>query len=186
MNDRHRSATDPEVLPTDVAERLLARTAELDLAQRSGAEIARLREASTEAGMLPSAFDAALAELRDEGRRRQPRVSLLGSRGVRRVLAVAIVSVVAVVATKRAVSSPVAGVEQVFSVRCMPASIAATALVRSLPNPASTELTIPPNDAAHTLTIHTATRKQMEEVREAIEQMEGVACRGLPASQRNR
>jgi hypothetical protein len=47
-----------------VADRLLARAAELDSRQGSGAEIASLRAAAAEAGIRPEAFDAALAEMR--------------------------------------------------------------------------------------------------------------------------
>lgn len=64
-------------LPDDVAQRLLARATELD--ERNGrTSIDQLRRAATEAGISPTAFDSALAELaRGElGRSEAPRAGI--------------------------------------------------------------------------------------------------------------
>ena len=64
--DSRRREPEREVLPEKVGERLLRRASELDVANRSGAEVAKLRAAAAEAGISHAAFDAALAELREE------------------------------------------------------------------------------------------------------------------------
>ena len=64
MAESNASDPDREILSSKVADRLLARAAELDSRQGAGAEIASLRAAAAEAGIRPAAFDAALAEMR--------------------------------------------------------------------------------------------------------------------------
>ncbi|HEV8361990.1 MAG TPA: hypothetical protein VGQ52_00615 [Gemmatimonadaceae bacterium] len=63
MHKRPPGEPDAEVLPEQVASRLLTRASELDAAQRAGSVVAELRAAATEAGISPAAFDAALSEL---------------------------------------------------------------------------------------------------------------------------
>ena len=53
-----------ERLPEEAARRLLARASELEAARVSELSVAELREAAREAGIAPSAFEQALAELR--------------------------------------------------------------------------------------------------------------------------
>jgi hypothetical protein len=60
--DQSRNA---ERLPEEPARRLLARASELEAARNSELSVAELREAAREAGIAPSAFEQALAELRD-------------------------------------------------------------------------------------------------------------------------
>jgi hypothetical protein len=54
---------DAEVLPAQVAERLLKRASELDAARSAGSAVAELRAAAAEAGISADAFDTALGEL---------------------------------------------------------------------------------------------------------------------------
>ena len=49
----------PESIPETVAQRVLARAAELDAARGLSVELERLRTAAREAGIAPEAFDAA-------------------------------------------------------------------------------------------------------------------------------
>ena len=65
MKDRHSPKPNPEVLSEPVRTRLLERATELDAAYRVGGTVAELRAAAIEAGISASAFDAALAEMRD-------------------------------------------------------------------------------------------------------------------------
>jgi hypothetical protein len=55
---------DDEVLSGPVADRLLARASELDAKRATGATIADLRAAASEAGISSAAFDAALGEMK--------------------------------------------------------------------------------------------------------------------------
>ena len=71
MHKRIPAEPDAEVLPEQVASRLLTRASELDAAQRAGTVVAELRAAATEAGISPTAFDAALSELH-EGKAQVP------------------------------------------------------------------------------------------------------------------
>lgn len=57
-------APDAERLSADAARRLLARASELEAARVTDLSVAELREAAREAGIAPSAFEQALAELR--------------------------------------------------------------------------------------------------------------------------
>ena len=61
----YRPSPDPdrEIIRDDAAARLLERASEIDAAA-TGATVTELRSAAAEAGIRPSAFDAALAELR--------------------------------------------------------------------------------------------------------------------------
>lgn len=62
----HDSSRLPQSLPEAHAQRLLARTAELDAQLGGHVPIERLRLAAQEAGLSAAAFDAALAEIRAE------------------------------------------------------------------------------------------------------------------------
>lgn len=55
---------DAQRLPEEAARRLLARASELEAARGAELSVAELREAAREAGIAPSAFEQALAELR--------------------------------------------------------------------------------------------------------------------------
>jgi DNA-binding transcriptional ArsR family regulator len=56
---------DTELLPEETARRLLARASELEVARGAAVSVGELREAARAAGIAPSAFEQALAELRD-------------------------------------------------------------------------------------------------------------------------
>jgi hypothetical protein len=64
----NKTPNEPEgaALTDAVAERLLQRASELDVAERSSAKLAQLRDAAVEAGISATAFDKALAEMRVE------------------------------------------------------------------------------------------------------------------------
>lgn len=180
MKDRPSPGPERDALPTDVAERLLARAAELDSAQRDSTQIARLREAAAEAGMLPSAFDAALAELRAEGQRRPAKSVARDRRQGRAVLIAIIVAFTAAITTGRAIHAHRAGVEQAFLLRCLSPGDAA-ALVRPIVDPGTTRLRISSRRAPHVLTVRTATKEQMDQVRAVLERQDGAACE-VPAA----
>ena len=67
MSQRREREGESARLSDDTAERLLARATQLDFARTSGASIAELRQAATEAGISPEAFDQALVELHGSG-----------------------------------------------------------------------------------------------------------------------
>ena len=175
MKDQSSPDPEREALPTDVADRLLARAAELDSAQRGSTEIARLREAAAEAGMLPSAFDAALAELRAEHQRRPAKATARDRRQGTAVLLAVLVAFTAFITTGWAIRSHRTGVEQAFLLRCLPPGDAA-ALLRPVVDPATTRLRISSRRAPHVLTVRTATKEQMDEVRAQLERQDGAAC----------
>ena len=66
MSSRTPSDRDREVVPEQVATRLLERASEMDAARTSGSSVADLRAAAAEAGISAQSFDAALAELQRE------------------------------------------------------------------------------------------------------------------------
>lgn len=66
MTERHH-ARETERLPEGAAQRLLARASELQAERDAELSVADLREAAQAAGIAPSAFEQALAELRDHG-----------------------------------------------------------------------------------------------------------------------
>lgn len=63
MDNRPPHARDDEILQDRQAADLLSRASELEIAQASGSPVSDLRRAAMEAGISPSAFDAALAEM---------------------------------------------------------------------------------------------------------------------------
>jgi hypothetical protein len=63
MTERDQSR-DAERLPEEAARRLLERASELEAARSAELSVAELRAAAREAGIAPSAFEQALAEIR--------------------------------------------------------------------------------------------------------------------------
>jgi hypothetical protein len=63
MTERNE-ARDAERLPETAARRLLERASELEAARSAELSVAELREAAREAGITPTAFEQALAEIR--------------------------------------------------------------------------------------------------------------------------
>ena len=63
MTEREHSR-DAERLPEEAARRLLERASELEAARSAELSVAELRAAAREAGIMPSAFEQALAEYR--------------------------------------------------------------------------------------------------------------------------
>ena len=64
MTAEPNDSEDTERLPDQAAQRLLARASELEAARSAELSLAELREVAREAGIGPTAFDQALAELR--------------------------------------------------------------------------------------------------------------------------
>ena len=97
MPNLHPDHGDREILPHAVAERLLARASVLDATNASGSTVAALRAAAMEAGISAGAFDAALAEVREErAPAPAPEAGARPRRGVRMwAIAAAIVAVLA-------------------------------------------------------------------------------------------
>jgi hypothetical protein len=151
MQHRRPAAPDAEVLSPPVAARLLDRASELDAALRAGAAVSDLRAAATEAGISAHAFDAALAELRDDpgidGAQRTRRRSRLWT------AAVAGIAVLATIAVWTVGRTPVATsvAEQSFVLRCLSPREAAR-LVRPLLGENGVTL-ITPAQAPRVLTI---------------------------------
>jgi hypothetical protein len=79
MTERHH-ARETERLPEGAAQRLLARASELQAERDAELSIADLREAAQAAGIAPSAFERALAELRELGITVAPRAVPVPSR----------------------------------------------------------------------------------------------------------
>jgi hypothetical protein len=72
--NRRPSEPDREMLREQEVARLFARASELDAVRGAGSQIADLRATAAEAGISASAFDAALAEMRDSSRLPTPPV----------------------------------------------------------------------------------------------------------------
>ena len=182
MKGPHRPVLEREVLPNQLSERLLARAAELDAAQRVGANIAELRAAAAEAGISPAAFDTALEELRGVQQapavpspRRRPRIGGLA-------LALLAVILVGSFAVGRAVVPPtIPTIEQAFLLRCLPVGEAAE-LVRPMLEPQSGMIMASPTRAPRVLTVRT-TPEQMPVVRALLDRQDGAACQ-LPGTTR--
>lgn len=68
MPERRERKPTRDVLPDEIASRLLARASELDALRDDDLAVADLRAAAAEAGISAPAFDAALSELRRTGR----------------------------------------------------------------------------------------------------------------------
>ena len=178
----HRPVLEREVLPNQLSERLLARAAELDAAQRAGANIAELRAAAAEAGISPAAFDTALDELRAgqqappvQSSRRRPRIGGLA-------LGLFAVIVVGFFAVGRGVApATIPTIEQSFLLRCLPVGEAAE-LVRPMLEPKSGLIMASPTRAPRVLSVRT-TPEQMPAVRALLDRQDGAACQ-LPGSTR--
>lgn len=182
MKDPRRPGPEREVLSRSVSERLLARAAELDAAQRAGADLATLRAAAAEAGISPTAFDAALAEIRADGqapavrpaRRRPRRWGLVAG-------ASALILVGAIGVGRAVVPAPVPVIEQAFLLRCLAPGEAAE-LVRPMLERASGTVMVSPARAARVLRVR-ATPGEMPRVRALLDRQDGAACEA-PATTR--
>lgn len=178
--DSRRREPEREVLPEKVGERLLRRASELDVANRSGAEVARLRAAAAEAGISNAAFDAALAELREE------QSAPVATEPVRQrsrspvwaIVVGAIAILLAGVITMRTVVPvpPTPLVQWTFAHPCLSAE-QAMALVRPLLQDGKSTVQTSPSSAPGVITIRT-TPAQLERVRELLRRQDaaGAQC----------
>ena len=190
MRRRLPSESDPEVLSSPVAERVLTRASELDAALRGGTmAVSELRSAAVEAGISPEAFEAALAEVRDaDDDAPAPNVAKQSSahRWRRAFGIAATLIVVGSVGVARMVMPVAAGapmIEKAYLLRCLSAGQAAR-LIRPVLDLPTNVVTASPDGV---LTIR-ATPAQVERVQAVLDSYEGAgapACRrGGPATTR--
>ena len=158
------------MLPEKVSERLLRRASELDVANRSGAEVAKLRAAAAEAGISHAAFDAALAELREE-ENAQVAAPAARSRSTSRVWAIVVgaiaILLAGVITMRTVVPVPAVVVEQSFALRCLSPD-QAMALLRPLLDDGESGIRASPSRAPGIITVRT-TPEQMQRVRSTLE-----------------
>ncbi len=185
---KHRpDEPDGEVLPEQIASRLLTRASELDAAQRAGTVVAELRAAATEAGISPAAFEAALSELHEE--KAQVPAAVDPRWRVRRWAVVsAVLAALLAIGTLyvgRRVTPTVASagtVEEAFLLRCLTPGEAAE-LVRPILSLSTNTVVYSPDHAPRVLTVR-ATPEQLRNVRSVLERHEGTgsgACAARPA-----
>lgn len=149
MSGRERASSERDVLPAEVAERLLRRATLLDTARADMVSVSDLRAGAAEAGISRAAFDTALAELHAEasGRSDARAGGTMRRRRVRRLGAVAAL----------AIAAAVAGVVQLRHVRQTPVTslVEETILVRCLAPEDAAELVRPVlDDGQSSATIH--------------------------------
>ena len=179
MEPLHRPQRQREVLSDQLAHRILARASELDAAQRAAIDVDRLRAAAVEAGISPSAFDAALDEVQSGGQlpatpspRRRPRIrTLLGVS--------AVVFLGAIAATRTVVPAPLPTTEEAFLLRCLPAGEAAE-LIRPMLGPTST-VKVSPTSAPRVLSIR-STPEQLTKIGAILDERDGAACAAPPTT----
>lgn len=175
-----RSQRQREVLSDQVAQRILARAAELDAAQRAAVDVANLRAAAVEAGISSSAFDSALDEMQGDA---QPPAAPSRRRGRRtRALilgASALVVFGGMAVTRAVVPVRIPMAEQAFLLRCLPAGEAAE-LIRPMLGPTST-VAVSPARSPRTITIR-STPEHMAEVRAILDERDGAACAAPPTT----
>lgn len=181
MEPVHPSRRQREVLTDQVAQRILARAAELDAAQKAAVDVANLRAAAVEAGISPSAFDSALVEVRGgeqlpapPPRRRRARIRML-------LLTVPVFILAGAFVVGRLVMPvPLPISEQAFLLRCLPPGEAAE-LVRPMLDDRST-VAFSPASAPRTVTIR-STPEGMAKVGAMLDERDGAAC-AAPATTR--
>jgi hypothetical protein len=155
-------------------ERLLARASELDVADRSGAAVNDLRAAAMEAGISASAFDKALAEMRDAERPRVPAFPIRRSR-VRPLMAAAVGMIVAgLLVLGRTLSTPIpatpAMTEEAIVLRCL-APAEAAELIRSDLQLKTNAVWFSEDRAPHLLNVR-GTRDQISRVKATLDDRE--------------
>jgi hypothetical protein len=185
MPDRPSSDPDGEIFADDAAARLLERASELDAAA-TGATVTELRSAAAEAGISPSAFDAALAELRRN--QQTPRIDAhVPHRGHRRTatltFAAVIVLAISAIGVSRLVPRSVTQtatplIEQAFALRCITPE-EAIQLVRPLISGGTTTVRYSPAHTPGILVIR-ATPAQIEMARSKLAPYEGPASQACP------
>jgi hypothetical protein len=183
----HRPSSDPdrEIFADDAAARLLERASELDAAA-SGATVTELRSAAAEAGISPSAFDAALAELRRN--QQKPAIDAQvphrsHTRTATLTIAAVFVLAISAIFVSRLVPPPVTQtatplIEQAFTLRCItPAE--AIQLVRPLISDGTTTVRYSPAHTPGILVIR-ATPERIEMARSKLAPYEGPASQACP------
>jgi hypothetical protein len=187
VENRPKSEPDPEVLPDPVAERLLARASELDVAHGAGSAIADLRASAAEAGISARAFEAALAELKNDEQARVPEVSRQ-PRQRRRMwvfAAVAALMTTGAYAVSRRATPPAESavpgapiIEEAILLRCLTPGEAAE-LIRPLLRLRSNTI-VSAADAPRVLTIR-ATPAQLQTVKSVLDKYENAGSSACPA-----
>ena len=175
--DPRRPEGERKILSSDASERLFARAAELDAAEKAGAEVDRLRAAAVEAGISPTAFDAALDEMHDKPAAvvRQPPTH--ASRMTARIIGTLGV-IVAVLVYRVTGSSTPRTIDQSFTLSCLSVNDAAK-LVEPVLDRKFDEFSISKN-APHVISI-VATKEQMQQVSALIERQDA-ACATQPSN----
>jgi hypothetical protein len=155
-------------------ERLLARASELDAADRSGAAVNDLRNAAMEAGISATAFDTALAEMRDADRPRTPAFPFGESR-VKPLLAMSVGLIVAgmlvmgrVFSPARPASPPMA--EEAITLRCLAPAEAAD-MVRPMLALQTNTVWYSAERAPHVINVR-ATPEQIQRVKALLDERE--------------
>jgi hypothetical protein len=159
-------------VPQALTDRLFRRASELDAFSGSETSVADLREAATEAGISPTAFQTALTELQRTLFRQRLRRWVLAS-GL-----IAILAVGALITIKPGVSS-VAGpgmVEEAILIHCLNPGDAAE-LIGPLLRLRTNKVVANPSTAPHVLTI-LGTPQQLDQVRALLQRDDGLASSG--------
>jgi hypothetical protein len=166
MHDR--GPVPPEtILSEPAAAQLLARASELDAVLEGGTSIATLRAAATEAGISPTAFEAALLEAQAEHQVEDPTVTPRRPKTWSMLAGSALLLLgLATIGVQRS-ALPVGMVERPLLVRCLPMQDAAE-LIRPYLDQSSSVL-IP--KGSRVLRIR-ATPAQLDRIEPALEQAE--------------
>src|ERR1043166_4530041 len=124
MTDPRRPESERKVLSHDASERLFARAAELDAAEKAGAEVDKLRAAAVEAGISRRAFDAALDEMHDTPRALVRSTPSRAERIRARIIGTTVLIIVAIVGLVVRSRGPTM-IDQSFTLRCLSVNDAA-------------------------------------------------------------
>ena len=172
MEPTRRPEGERETLPEHVAQRILARASELDAAQRAAIDVANLRAAAVEAGISPSAFDSALAEV-GRGDQMVPTPPRRGGRRIASVLlGAAVAAMLGVITLSRVVPAETLAQES-FLLRCLTAG-EATELVRPVLGPKTT-LVSAPGTAPRIVNVR-STPEDLAAIKAILDARDAAAC----------
>jgi xanthosine utilization system XapX-like protein len=169
-----RRKPDGEILPDAVTARVLTRASELDALRRTGATVAELRAAATEAGISAEAFDAALAEL-EEAESTQVSTAVVGTRrrsklkvvmALVALLALGVAFALARMVEPRGAPAAVTTVEQTLPLGCLtPTRL--SELVRPVVDPQTTTISF--SDGSPSVFTIRATPAEIEKVKAVLD-----------------